>query len=144
MYPKTAISRNCFPLQTASVAYFQRKIQLSGFSAYLSGSPSQLIRISGVLPYWPFDWHHLKYGCLVLKFHVGHLLLQLQQEWRGFLCFCLCSFQFPTSCLQFIANIPQLFLVLFSLSRLWFWLSQLTSQFFYLMFVLIFQSTLFR
>jgi hypothetical protein len=38
-------------LQTANVAYFQRKIQLSGFSTYLDGSPSQLIRIlvSGVL-----------------------------------------------------------------------------------------------
>ena len=38
-----------FQLQTANVAYFQRKIQLSGFSAYPDGWPSQLIRISGVL-----------------------------------------------------------------------------------------------
>ena len=38
-------------LQTANIAYFQRKIQLSGFSAYPDGSASQLIRISGVLPY---------------------------------------------------------------------------------------------
>jgi hypothetical protein len=36
--------------QTANVAYFQRKIQLSGFSAYPDASPSQLIRIRGVLP----------------------------------------------------------------------------------------------
>jgi len=36
-------------LQTASAAYFQRNIQLSVFSAYPDGSPSQLIRISGVL-----------------------------------------------------------------------------------------------
>ena len=35
-------------LQTADVAYFQRKIQLSGFFAYPDGSPSQLI-LSGVL-----------------------------------------------------------------------------------------------
>ena len=33
-------------LQTANVVYFQRKIQLSGFSAYPDGSPSQLIRIN--------------------------------------------------------------------------------------------------
>ena len=38
-------------LQTANVACFQIKIQLSGFSAYPDGSPSQLIRISVVLPY---------------------------------------------------------------------------------------------
>ena len=33
------------------MAYFQRKIQLSGFSAYPDGLPSQLIQISGVLLY---------------------------------------------------------------------------------------------
>ena len=38
-------------LQTAKIAYFQRKIQLPGFSAYLDGSPSQLIWISEVLLY---------------------------------------------------------------------------------------------
>ena len=38
-------------LQTANVAYFQRKIQLSWISAHQDGSPSQLIRISAVLPY---------------------------------------------------------------------------------------------
>ena len=38
-------------LQTANVAYFQRKIQLSGFFFFASGSPSQLILISGVLLY---------------------------------------------------------------------------------------------
>ena len=36
-------------LQTANVAYFQRKVELSGFSAYPNDSPSQLIWISGVL-----------------------------------------------------------------------------------------------
>ena len=36
-------------LQTANVAYFQRQIQLFGFSAYPDGSPSELIRINGVL-----------------------------------------------------------------------------------------------
>ena len=40
-----------FPLQTVSVAYLQRKIQLSGFSACPDICPSQLIRISGVLMY---------------------------------------------------------------------------------------------
>jgi hypothetical protein len=35
-------------LQTANVAYFQRKIQLSGFSVYPDGSLSQLIPASGV------------------------------------------------------------------------------------------------
>jgi len=38
-------------LQTASVAYFQRKIQLSLFYAYPDGTPSQLIWISGVILY---------------------------------------------------------------------------------------------
>ena len=36
---------------TASVVYFQRKIQLSGFSAYPDGLPSQLVRISVVFLY---------------------------------------------------------------------------------------------
>jgi len=36
-------------LQTANVAYLQRKIQLSRFSGYSDGSPSQLTRISGFL-----------------------------------------------------------------------------------------------
>ena len=36
-------------LQDANVDYFQGKIQLSGFSPCPGGSPSQLIRISGVL-----------------------------------------------------------------------------------------------
>ena len=35
-----------FQLQIANVAYFQRKIQLSGFSAYPGGFPSQLTRLS--------------------------------------------------------------------------------------------------
>ena len=38
-------------LQRANVAYFQRKIQLSVFSAYPDGSASQLIRINGVVLY---------------------------------------------------------------------------------------------
>jgi hypothetical protein len=38
-------------LQAANVAYFQRKIQLSGFSAYADGSLCQLIRISVVILY---------------------------------------------------------------------------------------------
>ena len=40
-----------FPSQIVNVAYFQRKIQLSGFSAYPDGSSSQLIRISRGLLY---------------------------------------------------------------------------------------------
>ena len=51
MQPKTAVCREFFPLQTLHVAYLQRKIQLSGISAYPDGSPSQLIRISAVLLY---------------------------------------------------------------------------------------------
>jgi hypothetical protein len=35
-------------MQIANVAYFQRKIQLSGFSANPDGSPSKLIQVSGV------------------------------------------------------------------------------------------------
>jgi len=49
--PKTAVGRNFFPLKTANVPYFQRKIQLSRFPAYPDGLPSLLIRISGVLLY---------------------------------------------------------------------------------------------
>jgi hypothetical protein len=51
MQPKRAVCRIFFPLHTANVACFQKKIQLSGFSAYPDGSPSQLIRINGVLLY---------------------------------------------------------------------------------------------
>ena len=36
-------------LQIANVAFFQRKIQLCGFSAYPDGLPSQLIRLSGMM-----------------------------------------------------------------------------------------------
>jgi hypothetical protein len=50
MQPKTAVCRIFFPLQTAKVSYFQRKIQ-SGISAYPDGSSSQLIRINEVLMY---------------------------------------------------------------------------------------------
>jgi len=38
-------------LETANVAYFQIKIELSGFAAYPDGSQSKLIRKSGVLLY---------------------------------------------------------------------------------------------
>jgi len=49
MRPKTFVCRIFIPLQTADVASFPRKIQLSRFSAYPVGPPSQLTRISGVL-----------------------------------------------------------------------------------------------
>ena len=45
MLPKTTICSNFFPRQTANVAYFQRKIELSEFPACPDGSSSQLIRI---------------------------------------------------------------------------------------------------
>ena len=35
-------------IKTTNVAYFQRKIQLSGISVYPDGSPTQLFRIIGV------------------------------------------------------------------------------------------------
>jgi len=38
--------------RTTNVADFQRKTQSSGFSAYPEGSPSQLIRINGVILYF--------------------------------------------------------------------------------------------
>ena len=41
-----------FPLPAANVAYFQRKIQLSGHSVYPDISPSELIRVIGVLLYF--------------------------------------------------------------------------------------------
>jgi hypothetical protein len=44
-------------LKTANVAYFQRKIELSGFSAYPDGLQSKLIRISGVLLYLAAQTH---------------------------------------------------------------------------------------
>jgi len=40
-----------FPFQTTNVAYFQRKIQLSVFSAYPDGPSCQSIQISGDLLY---------------------------------------------------------------------------------------------
>ena len=52
MQPKTAVCRKFLPLQAANVAYFQKKIRLSGFSAYPYGSSFQVIRISGVLLYF--------------------------------------------------------------------------------------------
>jgi hypothetical protein len=53
MYPKTTVLTTPPPppLQTTNVAYFQRKINFSGFSAYPACSSSQLIRISGILVY---------------------------------------------------------------------------------------------
>jgi hypothetical protein len=42
----------------ANVAYIQRKIQLSRFSAYLDGLPSQLIYISGVLLYYYYYYYY--------------------------------------------------------------------------------------
>ena len=49
MWPKTMLVEFFPSLQTANVAHFQRKIQLSGFSAYPGGSSSQLIWVGGVL-----------------------------------------------------------------------------------------------
>jgi len=49
MSSKTTVLKIFPPLQTTNVAYCERKIQLSGFSAYLAGSATQFIRISGVL-----------------------------------------------------------------------------------------------
>ena len=49
---------------TASVEYFERKIQLSGFSAYPEGSPSQLFRITGVLLYFSFPPYVLYFWLL--------------------------------------------------------------------------------
>ena len=45
--------------KTVNAAYFQRKIQLSGFSAYADGLPSKVIRISGVLLY-SYATQHLR------------------------------------------------------------------------------------
>ena len=54
MLSKTAICRKFFPLQTANVACFQRKIQLFVFSAYPDVPPSRLIHVRVVLLYvWP-------------------------------------------------------------------------------------------
>jgi len=38
-------------IQAANLVYIQRKLHLSGCSAYTDSSPSHLIRISGVLLY---------------------------------------------------------------------------------------------
>ena len=64
MQPETTVCRKSPPpLQTAIVVCFQRKIQLSGFSAYPDGSPSQLIRISGVLLYIVHELQQLWLFC---------------------------------------------------------------------------------
>ena len=49
--------------QAVNVAYFQIKIQLSGFSAYPVGSRSQLIRISGVQMYLNFTDRKVEFVC---------------------------------------------------------------------------------
>ena len=72
-------------LQTVNVSYFQRKIQLSGFSAYPGGSSFQLIRISAVILYKFWDassawslflrWNHIPYrayGVSLLRFIDTH------------------------------------------------------------------------
>ena len=46
IYGSLGVKRLTADIQMANVTYVQRKIQLSGFSAYLDRSPSQLIRIS--------------------------------------------------------------------------------------------------
>jgi hypothetical protein len=55
------------PLQTVNVAYLQGKIQLSGFSAYPDGSPSQFIRTSRVLLYNVFGDSVLEMLIALLK-----------------------------------------------------------------------------
>jgi hypothetical protein len=57
MQPKTTVCRNFSRLQTANVAYFQRQIQLSGFSPHPDVSLSQLNRISAVLLYVQHSKH---------------------------------------------------------------------------------------
>ena len=52
MSPKTVVCINFLQLQTANVAYFQRIIQLSRFSAYPDDSPSKLILRNGILLYY--------------------------------------------------------------------------------------------
>jgi len=47
-------------IHTANVAYLGRKIQLSGYSVYPDGLPSQLIWISGVLLYFVYNEIPLK------------------------------------------------------------------------------------
>ena len=60
-------------LQTANVAYFQRKIQLSEFSAYPDGTPSQLIQISGVLLYCILRFDDVYFGINLPAFRRNRL-----------------------------------------------------------------------
>jgi len=60
-------------MQTVNVAYFQRKVQLSRFFACLDGSPSQLIRISGVIPYVEMAQKYVFRNSLELIILVEHL-----------------------------------------------------------------------
>jgi hypothetical protein len=46
---KIAVCKNFFPLQTANVSYFQRKMQLSGFCAHPDSSRSQLTQLIAVM-----------------------------------------------------------------------------------------------
>jgi len=57
-------------LQTASVACFQRKIQLSVFIAYPYDSSSQLIRINGILPYRCYYFHPILRHILCVFYNV--------------------------------------------------------------------------
>jgi len=64
-------------IQAANVAYFQRKIKLSGFSAYPDSSPTQFIRISGVILYYDFSYNwvnirsEIHYDVITLTIHKG-------------------------------------------------------------------------
>jgi len=57
--------------QTVNVAYCETKIQLSEFSAYPDATPSQLIRISGVLLYFFLQTVQIDSGFHAANYCVG-------------------------------------------------------------------------
>jgi len=72
-------------LQSANVAYFQTKIQLSGVSAYPDFSPSQLVRISGVLLHVKLQLQvKMLLICYKMKKFLG--LQQMLSKFRKHLC----------------------------------------------------------
>jgi len=80
MSPKTAVCINFLQLQTANIAYFQRTIQLSRFSAYPDSSPSKLIPISGILLYYRLSSWSIKRLREQKQLMVGYIVKYNEKE----------------------------------------------------------------
>jgi hypothetical protein len=66
-------------IQTANVAYFQKRIQLPGFSAYPDGSPSQLIQVGGILLTYADDFNILGVNVYAIKENEEALVVAIKE-----------------------------------------------------------------